>query len=203
MRRGPVTEVEPEFLTGPGLAREAFEFAAEAHDGQARKGDGSPYIRHPVEVARLVQAEGVADDELLAASFLHDVVEDTPVEIEEVRARFGDGVGDLVAAMTEDKGIEPYELRKDRHRAQVEAAGERAARIYVADKVANLRDLRTLYASVGEAAAARFKAPLDVRVRLWHADAEMGERAVPALRLIGELRTELDAFDAERAPTPT
>jgi guanosine-3',5'-bis(diphosphate) 3'-pyrophosphohydrolase len=201
MRPGSVMEVEPEFLTGPGIAREAFEFAAAAHDGQERKGDGQPYIRHPVEVARLLHREGVADEELLAASFLHDVVEDTEIELDEIDERFGPGIGGLVTAMTEDKEIEPYEVRKDRHRDQVEAAGERAAMIYVADKLANLRDLRTLYASVGEAAAARFKSPLDVRVRLWQDDLRMGRRVVPELGIVAELEGELDAFAAERAST--
>ena len=183
MRPGPVKELEPEFLTGPGLVRDAFEFAVDAHLGQERKGDGSPYIRHPIAVARLLEANGLADDAMLAACFLHDVVEDTPTGMAEIRERFGDDVGDLVAAMTEDKDLEPYELRKDRHRDQVEAAGDRATRIYVADKIANLRDLRAAYASTGEEVAARFKAPLDVRVRIWRGDLEMAERAVPGLPL--------------------
>jgi (p)ppGpp synthase/HD superfamily hydrolase len=194
-----VREAEPEFLTGPGLARAAYEFAAEAHEGQLRKGGDSPYIAHPVAVARLLDADGLADDELLAAVFLHDVVEDTDHTLEDVYDAFGDSVGTLVEAMTEDKSIEPYETRKERHRDQVEAAGERAVRIYAADKLANLRDLRTLYAEVGEEAATRFKAPLDVRVRLWRGDVEMLERVTPDLRILAELRAELDGFDAQRA----
>ena len=74
-------------------------------------------------------------------------------------------------------------------------------RIYAADKLANLRDMRTLYASEGEAAAAKFKAPIDVRVRLWRGDLELAEREAPELGLVAELRSELDAFDAERATT--
>ena len=191
----------PEFLTGAGLARQAYEFAAEAHAGQQRKGGDAPYIAHPVEVGRLLDAEGVADEELLAAVFLHDVVEDTDHELEDIYDSFGDGVGQLVEAMTEDGSIEPYEARKDHHRDQVEAAGRRTAQIYAADKLANLRDLRTLYAAVGEAAASRFKAPIDVRVRLWRGDVEMLDRLVPELALVEELRSELDAFEAERATT--
>jgi (p)ppGpp synthase/HD superfamily hydrolase len=196
-----VRSTEPEFLAGDGLARQAYEFAADAHAGQTRKGGDSPYIAHPTEVARLLHHEGFADEELLAAVFLHDVVEDTDHTIEEIYDGFGEGVGELVDAMTEDKSIEPYEARKDHHRDQVEAAGTGAARIYAADKLANLRDMRTLYASVGEAAAARFKAPIDVRVRLWHGDVTMLERLVPELGLVTELRSELDAFEAERATT--
>jgi guanosine-3',5'-bis(diphosphate) 3'-pyrophosphohydrolase len=195
---GPVEEHTPEFLAGPGLAREAFEFAAEAHEGQERKGDGSPYINHPISLARLLVEAGHDDEELLAATFLHDVVEDTDTTLEEIDEAFGSGVHDLVAAMTEDKDIEPYERRKDHHRDQVEAGGERAVLIYAADKVANLRDLRTLYANVGEGAASRFNAPLDVRVRLWEGDAEMIDRVHPGHSLGAQLRRDLDAFQAER-----
>jgi (p)ppGpp synthase/HD superfamily hydrolase len=191
----------PEFLAGAGLARQAYEFAAEAHAGQKRKGGESPYIAHPAEVARLLDAEGIADEELLAAAFLHDVVEDTDHELEEIYDGFGDGVGELVEAMTEDRSVEPYEARKEHHRDQVEAAGERTALIYSADKLANVRDMRTIYASIGEAAASRFKAPIDVRVRLWRGDVEMLDRLVPELALVDELRSELDAFEAERATT--
>lgn len=192
---------QPEFLIGPSLALDAHEFAAEAHAGQDRKGDGSPYIAHPVEVARLLEAEGETDEELLAAAFLHDVVEDTDRSLGEIRERFGSGVGELVDAMTEDRSVEAYEARKDHHRDQVEAAGERAIRIYAADKLANLRDMRSLYASVGEAAARRFKAPIDVRLRLWRRDAEMVERTMPELGILAAFRSELDAFEAERATT--
>lgn len=196
-----MVEGTPEFLAGPGLAREAFEFARDAHEGQERKGDGSPYINHPIELARLLHASGHDDSELLAAAFLHDVVEDSDTTLDEIEETFGSGVHELVRAMTEDKDVEPYERRKDHHRDQVEAAGERAVLIYAADKVANLRDMRTLYANVGEGAASRFKAPLDVRIRLWRADAEMIERVHPGHDLLARLRQELAALDADRAST--
>jgi guanosine-3',5'-bis(diphosphate) 3'-pyrophosphohydrolase len=196
-----VSEARPAFITGPGLAAEAYEFAARAHEGQDRKGDGSPYIRHPVEVARLLHREGVDDEVTMAAAFLHDVVEDSDTTLDEIRDSFGDEVTAIVEAMTEDKSIEPYKERKEHHREQVAAFGAGAARIYAADKLANLRDMRTLYASEGEAAAAKFKAPIDVRVDLWRGDLELAERMVPELGLVAELRSELDAFDAERAST--
>ena len=192
---------EPAFLAGPGLAAEAYAFAARAHEGQDRKGDGSPYIRHPVEVARLLHREGVDDEVTMAAAFLHDVVEDSDTTLDEIRDGFGDEVAAIVEAMTEDKSIEPYKERKEHHREQVAAFGAGAVRIYAADKLANLRDMRTLYASEGEAAAAKFKAPIDVRVDLWRGDLDLAERTVPELGLVAELRSELDAFDAERAST--
>lgn len=192
-------ENAPEFLDGPGLAADAFEFAAAAHAGQDRKGDGSPYIRHPVEVARILHREGVGDEVTLAAAFLHDVVEDSDATVAELAERFGDEVAAIVAAMSEDKSVEPYRERKERHRAQVEAFGPAAVRIYAADKLANVRDLRALYAVEGEAAEAKFKAPIDVRVELWRGDLELAERLAGDLALVAELRAELDAFEAERA----
>jgi (p)ppGpp synthase/HD superfamily hydrolase len=137
----------------------------------------------------------------MAAAFLHDVVEDSDTTLDEIRDGFGDEVAAIVEAMTEDKSIEPYKERKEHHREQVAAFGAGAVRIYAADKLANLRDMRTLYASEGEAAAAKFKAPIDVRVDLWRGDLDLAERMVPELGLVAELRSELDAFDAERAST--
>ena len=191
----------PEFLTGPGLARKAYEFAREAHEGQERKGDGSPYINHPVELARLLNREGFDDEELLAATFLHDTVEDTDTTLEEIEDAFGSGVRELVESMSEDKSVEPWEEKKRLHREHVEAGGERAVLIYAADKLANLRDMRSLYSSIGEGAAGRFNAPLETRLRVWRDDLELIERVWPDLGLLAQLRSELDAFEAERTTT--
>lgn len=191
----------PDFVRERERLAAAFAFADDAHAGQKRKGDGTPYINHPVTLASLLKSEGHDDDDLLAAALLHDTVEDTEATLAEIRERFGEAVGDLVDALTEDKQVEPYEARKDHHRKMVEAAGERATMIYVADKLANLRDMRSLYAAVGEGAAGRFNAPLEVRLRLWQRDLELAEQVAPDFELIDPLRSELDAFEAELAAT--
>ncbi len=72
----------------------AFEFAREAHQGQARK-SGEPFILHPVEVA-IILADLRMDAETICAALLHDTVEDTPVTAEEVEAEFNDQVRSLV-----------------------------------------------------------------------------------------------------------
>ena len=61
----------------------AYAFAEAAHRGQRRKDDRA-FIAHPVRVARLLAARGY-DEEVVAAALLHDVVEDTPVTLDEVR----------------------------------------------------------------------------------------------------------------------
>ena len=187
----------PDFVADSDALREAFALASEAHYGQSRKDGESPYISHPVAVAERLAASG-AGEAVITAALLHDVVEDSDLTVGEVVERFGVEVGELVAALTDDGTIADYEERKREHRARVEEAGPQAAAIYAADKLVNVRDLRSLYADLGEAAASRFNAPIDVRVDLWREDLEMLDRVVPRLRIVTELRAELSEFEAER-----
>jgi (p)ppGpp synthase/HD superfamily hydrolase len=84
------------------LEARALAFAKSAHEsiGQMRKYSGEPYIVHPRAVAEIVR--GVPHtSEMIAAAYLHDVVEDTPVTLDEVRAEFGDAVAELVDWLTD------------------------------------------------------------------------------------------------------
>lgn len=76
----------------------AFNFAYQLHEGQYRK-SGEPYIAHPVAVATLLRDLG-GDKAMIAAGFLHDVVEDTEVTLEEIEERFGLPVAQLVEGVT-------------------------------------------------------------------------------------------------------
>ncbi|MFN9735022.1 MAG: RelA/SpoT family protein, partial [Microcystis sp.] len=80
------------------LICKAFNFAHKLHEGQYRK-SGEPYIAHPIAVAGLLRDLG-GDGAMIAAGFLHDVVEDTEVTPEEIEARFGVEVRNLVEAVT-------------------------------------------------------------------------------------------------------
>lgn len=60
------------------MIRKAAEFAAKAHEGAVRKGSRIPYIYHPMEAAVIV-AQMTEDEEVIAAAYLHDVLEDTAV----------------------------------------------------------------------------------------------------------------------------
>ena len=180
------------------LLSRSYELAAAAHADQTRKDNGAPYVTHPVRVAELIRGAGF-DEEVQAAALLHDVVEDSDVGVEEIDRRFGPRVAGIVAALTEDESIPGYERRKAEHRDRVEAAGADAIAVYAADKLSNLRDMRGLYAQVGERAAERFTAPLGLRSRLWLDDAEMAERGLPGSELPGALRAEAEGFVADRA----
>jgi (p)ppGpp synthase/HD superfamily hydrolase len=184
------------------LIRKALEMAERAHAGQTRNGSGGmAYIHHPVAVAELLAANGF-DEETVAAALLHDVVEDSETSIENVRDRFGPRVAELVAELTEDESIEPYERRKDEHRRHVEAAGGDALAIYAADKLSNIRVLRRTLSKEGEAAGEEFEAPLDSKERIWAGDLEMLRREAPELPFVEELASELAKLrEARAAPT--
>jgi len=86
------------------LIRKAHAWAVAAHDAQVRK-DGSRLIDHVAGVARNMQRFDESDSpDLLVAALLHDVVENTPVPLSEVEARFGARVARLVDAVTNREG---------------------------------------------------------------------------------------------------
>ena len=120
----------------------ALSFAADKHRDQRRKDDhGSPYINHPIAVARVLCEEaGVTDTPILCAALLHDTVEDTDTSPDELDARFGTRIRSVVMEVTDDKRLP----KAERKRLQVEhAAGisHAAKLIKLADKICNLRDV--------------------------------------------------------------
>jgi HD domain len=140
-----------------------------------------------------------ADEVTLAAALLHDGVEDSELTVAEVRERFGPEIAEVVAALTEDERIDDWVERKNALRAQVEQAGPRAAAIFAADKLSNLRELRRVYAVRGESAIDLHKAPtLDLRIAAWADDLDMIARVVPDLAMAAELRDELRGLELER-----
>ena len=123
---------------------EALAFAAHKHRAQRRKDvEASPYINHPIALARTLAVEGgISDTKTLIAAVLHDTVEDTDTTFEEIRAMFGARVADVVREVTDDKTLE----KADRKRLQIEHAphmSKRAALVKLADKTSNLRDVAT------------------------------------------------------------
>ena len=121
---------------------DAIAFAADKHRLQRRKdAEASPYINHPIAVARVLSVEaGLSDPILLAAAVLHDTLEDTETTYEELRERFGTAVASAVLEVTDDKTLD----KSERKRLQIEhAAGisRRAKLVKLADKICNVRDV--------------------------------------------------------------
>jgi guanosine-3',5'-bis(diphosphate) 3'-pyrophosphohydrolase len=120
----------------------AAQFAAEKHRHQRRKdAHASPYINHPIELAKLLANEGgITDAEVLCAALLHETIEDTETTAEELRAEFGDAITDIVLEVTDDKMLS----KEDRKRLQIEHAphaSHKAKLVKLADKICNLRDI--------------------------------------------------------------
>lgn len=85
------------------IVEKARTFATAAHSavGQVRKYTGEPYINHPAEVVGLLEAFSITQPEMLAAAWLHDVVEDTSVGIDLIEKEFGRCIADLVSGLTD------------------------------------------------------------------------------------------------------
>ena len=120
----------------------AADFAAFKHRRQRRKdAEASPYINHPLALARVLKIEGgVADVDVLVAAILHDTVEDTETTVEELAREFGPKIASIVAEVTDDKGL----AKPERKRKQVERAphiSPQAKLVKLADKTCNLRDV--------------------------------------------------------------
>ena len=127
-----------------GEITRALEFAEMAHDGQKRK-SGEPYIIHPVATAIILIDMGM-DTETVVAALLHDVVEDTEVELSEVRQKFGDDVATLVDGVTK-LGLLPLTSREEQQAENVRkmllamSQDIRVVVIKLADRLHNMRTI--------------------------------------------------------------
>ena len=120
----------------------AIRFAAEQHRDHRRKGKtAAPYINHPIAVAEQLARAGHEDNtDLLMAAVLHDVVEDTETEAEDLEALFGPKVTQFVMEVSDDKSLEAYERKKLVVRNIAEKSPE-AQLIKLSDIVANVYDV--------------------------------------------------------------
>ena len=154
------------------LVSEAIVFAVKAHDGMRRKKSESPYVLHPMEAAVIVGS--MTDDQnLIAAAALHDVVEDAGITIEEIEARFGKRVRELVASETEDKRADlppaaTWRIRKEESLAVLKNTDDIAVlMVWLGDKLANMRAIYRDFKVEGEAMWQRFNQK-DVNEQAWY-----------------------------------
>jgi guanosine-3',5'-bis(diphosphate) 3'-pyrophosphohydrolase len=123
-----------------GLVERADAFAERKHRRQFRRDGRTPYVEHPRAVMRIVRDEfGVSDPEVLAAALLHDTIEDTTTDYDELREEFGSRVAATVAILTKDKRL-PEKRREDEYFAGLARAPRGARLCKIADTLHNLRD---------------------------------------------------------------
>ena len=123
-----------------GLLAAADEFATWKHRHQFRRDGVTPYINHPRGVMGILRDEfGISDVDTLAAGLLHDTIEDTATDYDEILERFGRKVADLVAVLTKDKRL-PEAKREREYFAQLSRAPFPARLCKIADSLYNVRD---------------------------------------------------------------
>ena len=147
------------------MIQKAAEFAAYAHAGALRKGSKLPYIVHPREVAMIV-AMMTEDPEVIAAAYLHDVIEDAGVRYEELEEQFGKRVADLVQEESENKLL-TWKERKQATIDRMKHAPEDMKMIAFGDKLSNLRSTATDYLNIGEELWKKFHEK-DKRMHAWY-----------------------------------
>lgn len=179
-RAGHVFEVMARRVPAKDMQRiyAAFELAREAHAPQKRK-TGEPYILHPIAVANIAAEELILGANPVIACFLHDVVEDTPYTIEDIRERFGDDVAFLVKVVTK-KPTHDYELSKqlDNYRQLLNSMQYdiRAILVKLADRLHNMRTLASMKPEKQMKVAGEtdyFYAPLANRLGLYNIKTEL------------------------------
>jgi guanosine-3',5'-bis(diphosphate) 3'-pyrophosphohydrolase len=166
----------------------AAAFAADKHRNQRRKdAEASPYINHPISLAHVLAGDGgIEDVHVLAAALLHDTLEDTATTAEELLEAFGERVTGLVLEVTDDRSLP----KAERKRRQVEHAphlSPGAKLIKLADKICNLRDVRSA-------------PPADWSLERRREYFDWAHRVVAGLR--GAHRRLEDLFDLEYAGRP-
>ncbi|MFT3692203.1 MAG: bifunctional (p)ppGpp synthetase/guanosine-3',5'-bis(diphosphate) 3'-pyrophosphohydrolase [Kofleriaceae bacterium] len=184
------------------LVRRAYEFAAQAHEGQTRK-SGDPYVTHPISVARII-AELKLDVSSICAGLLHDCVEDTSATVEQLSDVFGKEIAYLVDGVTK-LGKLPYSTREEQQAENFRkmllamARDIRVILVKLCDRLDNMRSLNHLPPEKQERIAAetmQIYAPLANRLGIQWVKIELEDLAFKYL-----YPGEYDQLAAEIAKT--
>ena len=165
------------------MVRRAYQFAAQAHDGQTRK-SGDPYVTHPLAVAQII-AELKLDVSSICAGLLHDCVEDTSATVEQLGDLFGKEVAFLVDGVTK-LGKLPYSTREEQQAENFRkmllamARDIRVILVKLCDRLDNMRSLNHLPPEKQERIAAetmQIYAPLANRLGIQWVKVELEDLA--------------------------
>lgn len=154
------------------LVSEAIVFSAMAHDGMRRRKSEAPYILHPMEVGAIVGTL-TESQEVIAASILHDVVEDAGISMEEIGEKFGARVMTLVASETENKrdDLPPEQtwlIRKSESLEKLRDTNDiEVLMLWIGDKLSNIRTIYRDFLIEGNAIWDKFHQS-DINVQAWY-----------------------------------
>lgn len=123
---------------------EAERFAKKKHRHQLRKDKKTPYWFHLRQVVRNLSAIGIADNDILCAGWLHDTIEDTDTDYDNLAEKFGARVARIVVEVTKDKTL-PERKKERAFCAKLSNASWEAQAVKLCDIWANLADLRSGY----------------------------------------------------------
>ncbi len=182
----PTNQGQP---AGDELWQLACAFAARAHAGQLRKDRATPYFTHAARVAlTLRHTFGFADPVALAAALLHDTIEDTPVDYDDVAHRFGNEIADIVAALTKNM-ILPESTREADYDQRLAQADWRARLIKLADVYDNLCDMHTSIRADAQEARARHLTRCARAIDLAKPDATAHPETARAIEIVSQRLT--------------
>lgn len=173
------------------LLTQAYELAAQAHADQRRATDRQPFLAHVVEVATILHESG-ADEELVAVGLLHDSVERGTLGELELRDAVDGEICTLVFALSEDEEIVSFKERKAALREQVRAAGPRAASVFAADKLSDIRGLRRGMSDFEGSIEESMGTSVDSMASHYAESVKVVEESEPGCSLLPALRSELD-----------
>ncbi len=178
---------------------EALLYATRLHRDQTRKGTGIPYVTHLLAVAAIVGENGGTEDEVVAA-LLHDAPEDQggKERLEEIRARFGDEMAEIVDGCTdtyEDPKPE-WRPRKEAYIAHIAKASPSVRLVSAADKLHNARSILADLRAVGDELWDRFTGGKEGTLWYYRAlvDAYAGAGSNPVVEELDRVVREIEAL---------
>lgn len=131
------------------IEEKALKFAIKAHNGQIRKNEpDKPEFFHVLDVGNILKENGF-DENVVAAGYLHDVVEDTKYTLEDIKKEFGDDIASLVKGASEPDKSLSWEERKKHTIETIRNLDLRHKVIVCADKISNLEDLYFVFEKTG------------------------------------------------------
>lgn len=173
---------------------QAIEFATKAHSGQFRKQIKIPYIIHPLGVSKILIESGCSE-EVVVAGLLHDTVEDTEVTLDQIENEFGKEVARLVEGASEPDKSDSWDNRKKHTIDYLQDAPIDVVLVTFADKLDNMRAIRSDYEKIGDEVFGRFNEPKDKQRWYFESLAEVFSKRIADEPLVTLLR----GFKAEIA----